>query len=117
MEQPVADRAYHHRNALVGTSLLRHEDEEAGRLMSKVRCAFYNTRKSSEEGLEQDLNSLDAQYERPVLPILKSQASEGWTLIRDRYDDGGSRRLAPARPRIEPLVVRSLPNCCATRLF
>jgi site-specific DNA recombinase len=51
------------------------------------RCAIY-TRKSSEEGLEQDFNSLDAQHEA-CAAYIKSQASEGWKLVRDRYDDGG----------------------------
>ena len=51
------------------------------------RCAIY-TRKSSEHGLEQDFNSLDAQREAAEAYI-KSQAHEGWRLIRDRYDDGG----------------------------
>jgi DNA invertase Pin-like site-specific DNA recombinase len=55
--------------------------------MSRVRCAIY-TRKSSEEGLEQDFNSLDAQFEA-CTAYIKSQASEGWVLNRDRYDDGG----------------------------
>ena len=51
------------------------------------RCAIY-TRKSSEEGLEQDFNSLDAQHEA-CAAYIKSQASAGWKLVRDRYDDGG----------------------------
>src|SRR5512138_431732 len=53
----------------------------------KVRCAIY-TRKSSEEGLEQDFNSLHAQREACAAYVL-SQASEGWTLLPDEYDDGG----------------------------
>ena len=52
-----------------------------------VRCAIY-TRKSSEEGLEQSFNSLDAQREACAAYIL-SQASEGWSALPDRYDDGG----------------------------
>ena len=55
--------------------------------MSRVRCAIY-TRKSSEEGLEQDFNSLDAQFEA-CAAYIKSQASEGWLLTKERYDDGG----------------------------
>ena len=55
--------------------------------MKQVRCAIY-TRKSSEEGLEQDFNSLDAQREACSAYIL-SQASEGWAALPDRYDDGG----------------------------
>jgi site-specific DNA recombinase len=51
------------------------------------RCAIY-TRKSSEEGLEQDFNSLDAQREA-CEDFIKSQAGEGWRLIKQHYDDGG----------------------------
>ncbi len=56
--------------------------------MKTVRCAIY-TRKSSEEGLEQDFNSLDAQREACAAYIL-SQASEGWKAVPDFYDDGAS---------------------------
>ena len=55
--------------------------------MSRVRCAIY-TRKSSEEGLEQEFNSLDAQYEA-CKAYIASQRHEGWSLVRQRYDDGG----------------------------
>ena len=51
------------------------------------RCAIY-TRKSSEEGLEQDYNSLHAQREA-CEAFVRSQAGEGWKLIRTAYDDGG----------------------------
>jgi site-specific DNA recombinase len=54
---------------------------------SSRRCAVY-TRKSSEEGLEQDFNSLQAQREA-CEAFIKSQASEGWRLIKTAYDDGG----------------------------
>ncbi len=53
----------------------------------RLRCAIY-TRKSSEEGLEQAFNSLDAQREA-CEAYIKSQAGEGWHLVRTRYDDGG----------------------------
>src|SRR5258708_17538492 len=52
-----------------------------------VRCAIY-TRVSTEHGLDQEFNSLDAQYEA-ASAYIKSQAHAGWTLIRSRYDDGG----------------------------
>ena len=52
-----------------------------------LRCAVY-TRKSSEHGLEQDFNSLDAQREASEAYI-KSQAHEGWKLIKTHYADGG----------------------------
>lgn len=56
-------------------------------LVRKLRCAVY-TRKSSEEGLEQEFNSLHAQREA-CEAYIASQRSEGWVLVRDHYDDGG----------------------------
>jgi site-specific DNA recombinase len=58
------------------------------------RCAVY-TRKSSEEGLEQDFNSLAAQCEA----FIRSQAGEDWRLVRTGYDDGGlsGATMEPAR--------------------
>jgi DNA invertase Pin-like site-specific DNA recombinase len=53
----------------------------------RQRCAIY-TRKSSEEGLEQEFNSLHAQREA-CEAYIASQRSEGWVLVRDQYDDGG----------------------------
>ena len=52
-----------------------------------TRCAIY-TRKSTEEGLEQEFNSLDAQHEACAAYIL-SQRHEGWVQNPERYDDGG----------------------------
>src|SRR5438034_48758 len=54
---------------------------------SRKRCAIY-TRKSSEEGLEQEFNSLQAQSEA-CEAYIRSQRHEGWVLARTRYDDGG----------------------------
>ena len=54
---------------------------------NRQRCAIY-TRKSSEEGLEQDFNSLQAQQEACQAFIL-SQKHEGWKALRAQYDDGG----------------------------
>lgn len=70
--------------------------------MSKVRCAIY-TRKSSEEGLEQDFNSLDAQFEA-CAAYIKSQTSEGWTLARERYADGGISGGTLDRPGLQRLL-------------
>jgi site-specific DNA recombinase len=57
-----------------------------------LRCAIY-TRVSTDQGLEQDFNSLDAQREASEAYV-KSQAHEGWRLMREHYDDGGySRRV------------------------
>ncbi len=55
--------------------------------MKKIRCAIY-TRKSSEDGLEQEFNSLHAQREA-CAAYVASQKHEGWVLVRDQYDDGG----------------------------
>ena len=70
--------------------------------MRKVRCAIY-TRKSSEEGLEQDFNSLDAQREACAAYIL-SQASEGWSQLPAVYDDGGISGGTLERPALQRLT-------------
>jgi site-specific DNA recombinase len=70
--------------------------------MKPVRCAIY-TRKSSDEGLEQGFNSLDAQREACAAYIL-SQASEGWTQIAERYDDGGLSGGTLERPALQRLL-------------
>jgi DNA invertase Pin-like site-specific DNA recombinase len=66
------------------------------------RCAIY-TRKSSEEGLEQDFNSLDAQREA-CEAFIKSQAGEGWRLIKQHYDDGGFSGATMERPALQRLL-------------
>lgn len=68
----------------------------------KLRCAIY-TRKSSEEGLEQEFNSLDAQREA-CEAYIASQRSEGWVLIRDQYDDGGISGGTLDRPALQRLL-------------
>lgn len=67
-----------------------------------LRCAIY-TRVSTENGLEQDFNSLDNQREASEAYI-KSQAHEGWKLIRDRYDDGGFSGGSMERPALGRLL-------------
>ena len=67
-----------------------------------LRCAIY-TRKSSEHGLEQDFNSLDAQREAAEAYI-KSQAHEGWRLVKARYDDGGLSGGTLERPALQSLL-------------
>jgi len=67
-----------------------------------VRCAVY-TRKSSEEGLEQEFNSLDAQREAGEA-FIKSQSGEGWTCLADRYDDGGFTGGNTDRPALQRLM-------------
>lgn len=68
----------------------------------RLRCAVY-TRKSSEEGLEQEFNSLDAQREA-CEAYIASQKSEGWVLVRDRYDDGGFSGGNLERPALKRLI-------------
>src|ERR1700681_3284116 len=67
-----------------------------------VRCAIY-TRKSSEEGLEQDFNSLRAQREA-CEAFIKSQAGEGWRLVKTAYDDGGLSGGTMERPALQRLL-------------
>src|SRR5437762_1827766 len=67
------------------------------------RCAIY-TRKSSEEGLEQDYNnSLHAQREA-CEAFIRSQAGEGWKLIRTAYDDGGFSGGTIERPAVQRML-------------
>ena len=68
----------------------------------RLHCALY-TRKSTEEGLEQAFNSLDAQREA-CAAYVKSQASEGWRAIRTRYDDGGFSGASMERPALKRLL-------------
>ena len=68
-----------------------------------LRCAIY-TRVSTDQGLEQDFNSLDAQREASEAYI-KSQAQEGWRLIRDQYDDGGFSGGSMDRPALQKLLI------------
>ncbi len=70
--------------------------------MTRLRCAIY-TRKSSEEGLDQDFNSLDAQREA-CEAYITSQKSEGWTPLRARYDDGGWSGGNMERPGLKSLL-------------
>ncbi len=70
--------------------------------MKTVRCAIY-TRKSSDEGLDQAFNSLDAQREACAAYIL-SQASEGWVPLSEVYDDGGLSGGTLDRPALQRLL-------------
>src|SRR6202451_3144193 len=71
-------------------------------LIKPVRCAIY-TRVSTEHGLDQEFNSLDAQYEA-ASAYIKSQVHAGWTLIRSRYDDGGYSGGSTERPDLQRLL-------------
>lgn len=70
--------------------------------MTKTRCAIY-TRKSTEEGLDQEFNSLDAQYEA-CTAYIASQRHEGWKLLPQRYDDGGISGGTLERPGLQRLI-------------
>jgi len=71
------------------------------RVAQHIRCAIY-TRKSTEEGLEQEFNSLDAQREAAEAYIA-SQQHEGWVCLPDRYDDGGYTGANMERPALKRL--------------
>jgi site-specific DNA recombinase len=69
---------------------------------AQIRCAIY-TRKSSEEGLEQDFNSLDAQREA-CEAFIRSQKHEGWVCLLEMYDDGGISGATLERPALKRLL-------------
>ncbi|WP_164745029.1 recombinase family protein, partial [Alexandriicola marinus] len=68
----------------------------------RLRCAIY-TRKSTEEGLDMEFNSLDAQREA-CEAYIASQRSEGWACLRERYDDGGFSGGTLDRPALKQLI-------------
>jgi DNA invertase Pin-like site-specific DNA recombinase len=68
----------------------------------RLRCAIY-TRKSTDEGLDQEFNSLDAQRDA-CEAYIKSQAGEGWTVLTARYDDGGFSGGSMDRPALQRLL-------------
>ena len=93
----------HARDEVVGAARSRppapSTNQERG---AKVRCAIY-TRKSSEEGLEQEFNSLDAQREA-CEAFIKSQQHEGWNSLRQLYDDLGYSGGTMERPALKRLL-------------
>ncbi len=93
---PIAfkNRQRDHRRALVRATFFRSAQ--------LLRCAIY-TRKSSEEGLEQDFNSLHAQREA-CEAFIKSQTGEGWRLLNTHYDDGGLSGATMDRPGLQNLL-------------
>ena len=104
-----ADEASKRRKGRAGTAGTAAADAASGDARVKdrsvkgiLRCAIY-TRVSTDQGLEQDFNSLDAQREASEAYI-KSQAHEGWRLIRDRYDDGGYSGGSMDRPALQKLL-------------
>src|SRR5260221_799865 len=94
----VRDRQLDPRHPLVGAALLRPQTMTATPVR---RCAVY-TRKSSEDGLEQEFNSLQAQREA-CEAFIRSQRGEGWRLIETAYDDGGLSGGTLQRPALQRL--------------
>src|SRR5208283_2578448 len=98
----------HYRRPLVATALLRSKNPPLkSKIMEPAKassrsCAIY-TRKSSEDGLEQDFNSLQAQREA-CEAFIKSQAGEGWRLVKTAYDDGGLSGGTMERPALQRLL-------------
>jgi site-specific DNA recombinase len=82
--------------------MAKREPTTTGRKQPKLRCAIY-TRKSSEEGLEQDFNSLDAQREA-CEAYIASQKHEGWKALTEIYDDGGFSGGTIDRPALKRLL-------------
>src|SRR5215208_6412483 len=108
LRQSVKDRLRHHRDQLEWTAILRLAGQkpdrgEAVTAASKpVRCAIY-TRVSTDSGLDQEFNSLDAQYDA-ASAYIRSQAHAHWTLLRARYDDGGFSGGSTDRPALQRLL-------------
>jgi DNA invertase Pin-like site-specific DNA recombinase len=106
LQVAVRHRPRHHRHALERLGLLRPQEPPGADMtkpvVRKLRCAVY-TRKSSEEGLEQEFNSLHAQREA-CEAYIASQRSEGWVLVRDQYDDGGISGGTLERPGLKRLL-------------
>jgi len=71
-------------------------------MSKRIRCAIY-TRKSTQEGLEQDFNSLDAQREA-CEAFIQSQLGLGWVVRKKRYDDGGHSGGTMERPALKDLL-------------
>jgi site-specific DNA recombinase len=80
----------------------QHHRKHAPATLPLLRCAVY-TRKSTNEGLEQEFNSLDAQREAAEAYI-RSQVHEGWALLPERYDDGGCTGGNTDRPGLHRLL-------------
>ena len=79
-----------------------HEGETGPGRSKRLRCAIY-TRVSTDHGLDQDFNSLDNQREAAEAYV-RSQAHEGWVLVRTTYDDGGYSGGSLERPNLQRLL-------------
>src|SRR5258705_10307352 len=107
--QSVPDRLRHHGPPLEWSEILRVARQTGERtstmtsaIPKRVRCAIY-TRVSDDQGLEQDFNSLDAQYDASQ-SYIRSQTHAGWTLIRSKYADGGFTGGNTERPALQRLL-------------
>ena len=80
----------------------RSRNGKASASLPQMQCAIY-TRKSTEEGLDQDYNTLDAQRDSGEA-FIKSQAPEGWVCVPDHYDDGGFTGANMERPALKRLM-------------
>src|SRR5467141_7829 len=109
LSQPHEGRVCDHRHPLEWTQILwvaRQTVEGICTMNARstkiVRCAIY-TRVSTDQGLEQDFNSLDAQYDASQAYI-RSQAHAGWALLRGKFDDGGFSGGGTDRPALQRLL-------------
>ncbi|QOJ01020.1 MAG: recombinase family protein [Phycisphaeraceae bacterium] len=100
MSATATKRSAASRRATANTALSGPPGTQPG--TRSIRCAIY-TRKSTEEGLNQEFNSLDAQRESAIAYIA-SQKNEGWLCISDKYDDGGFTGGNIERPALKRLM-------------
>src|SRR5215831_16228548 len=109
LSEPVEGGLRDHRHALERAEILRPARQASESVLTMktrstkvVRCAIY-TRVSTDQGLEQDFNSLDAQYDA-CQSYIRSQAHAGWTLLKVKYDDGGFSGGNTERPALQQLL-------------
>src|SRR3974390_3240565 len=109
LRQPVQGRLRHYRDQMERPPVLRPAGSHKRRggvggslANGSVRCAIF-PRVSTDAGLDQEFNSLDAQYDASQAYI-RSQAHAGWILMRSRYDDGGFSGGATDRPALQQLL-------------
>jgi site-specific DNA recombinase len=106
LTQSIANRAGHHRHQMERSAVFWPARAKIGGIMTSavkaIRCAIY-TRVSTEAGLDQEFNSLDAQYDA-ASAYIRSQAHAHWTLVRTRYDDGGFSGGSTDRPALQRLL-------------
>src|ERR1700676_1040189 len=91
------------RSRVMGRERKQPEAGQERLLSTTLRCAIY-TRKSTEEGLTQEFNTLEAQRESAEAYV-QSQLHAGWTALAERYDDGGYTGANLERPALRKLLV------------